>query len=293
MIKLFLISIVVAAAIVFFIYPRSGHRTELGACEFAALDVGQGDALLVQTPDHQDILIDGGPSANFYQQLGRMLPPGDRDIELMVLTHPHADHVNGLVEVTRRFQVNKVLDTGVQFQQTAYQEWERLIMEKHIPEQRAAAGQRITVGTAATLDVLWPAAALDPTVIAKDNAGAGGGVNDSSIVIRLTCAGSTALLTGDASSDIEERVMAAGADVQASLLKVGHHGSRFSSGPSFLRAAKPQVAVISVGINNRYRHPHPTTLLHFSTLGIPILRTDLVGTIRLMSDGQGGWSEKQ
>lgn len=264
--------------------------TSSPVCRLIALDVGQGDAILVQTPDHQDILIDGGPNDTVVDALSAALPPGDQDLELVVLTHPHADHVNGLVAVTERLQIHDVLLTGLHFRQAAYAAWRRLLDERHVRQHVAVAGQSYTVG-GARLDVLWPVQNLSLRSVSTDDAAAGGGINDSSIVLRLTCGGSQAMLMGDASSEIEERILATGVDVRAAALKVGHHGSRFSTSRTWLEAVQPRWAIISVGRNNRYHHPHPATLLRLSQAELTVLRTDQQGTIRLWSDGQGGWTD--
>lgn len=261
-------------------------------CIFTALDIGQGDSVLIQTPDHQDILIDGGPDDTVVEKLSRALPAGDRDLELVVLTHPHADHVNGLVAVTQRFTVRSVLLTELRFRQSAYAAWVDELEQQHIPEHVAVTGQSYVVG-GARLDVVWPVRNLSQETIERDDAANGGGVNDSSIVLRLTCDGSRAMLMGDASSEIEGRIIDSGADIRADLLKVGHHGSRFSSSPKFLAAVKPVWAVISAGVNNHYHHPHPTTLLHLAKTQAKVLRTDQSGTIVLITDGRGHWKAAQ
>ncbi len=286
--KLLLLSAAAVLLAVVWIYPRGVYQ----ACTFTALDVGQGDAILIQTSDHQDILIDGGPDDTVVDRLSQALPAGDRDIELMVLTHPHADHVNGLVAVAERFTVRRVLATSLPYQQRAYETWHALLGEQHVPVTNALAGQRYVVG-AATFDVLWPAQDLTKKNIVGDNAAEGGGVNDASIVLKLSCGGSSAMLMGDASSDIEDRILDGGAEVRADLLKVGHHGSRFSSEVRFLQAVQAQWAVISVGAGNRYYHPHPTALLRLKQAGLTILRTDERGDIRLKTDGQGNWQTVQ
>ncbi len=286
--KLILLSLVVVVFLAAWAIPKPRHQ----GCAFTALDIGQGDSLLIQTPDHQDILIDGGPSDQVVEKLGKYLPFGDRDLELVVLTHPHADHVNGLVAVTQRFTVRQVILTEVKFQQGAYAAWLDELSQQHIPEHVAVSGQRYVIG-AATLDVLWPNRDLSHDSIEKDNAANGGGVNDSSIVLRLTCDRSRAMLMGDASSEIEDRILERGGDVRADLLKVGHHGSRFSSGVKFLASVQPVWAVISDGVNNRYHHPHPTALLRLQQVGAKILRTDLSGDIRLETDGFGHWQRRK
>lgn len=261
------------------------------ACAVTALDVGQGDAILVHTRDQQDILIDGGPNNQVVEQLSQVLPAGDRDIELMIVTHPHADHVNGLVAVTERFTVRRVLESGVQYHQLAYQRWHDVLDQQHVPITYAAVGQRYVIG-AAILDVLWPATDLHQQTISSDNAAEGGGVNDASLVLRLSCGGSRAMLMGDASSEIEQRILDRGDDVQAGLLKVGHHGSRFSTSADFLAAVQPVWALISAGKGNRYHHPHPTTMVRLQQKVRHILRTDEQGSITLVTDGQGGWKTR-
>lgn len=284
--KLILLSVVVVVQLLVRLYPL-GVTT---ACIFTALDIGQGDAILIQTSDQQDILIDGGPDASVVNRLSQVLPPGNRDIELMVLTHPHADHVNGLVLVTERFTVRHVLETSVPHKLGAYEAWHQLLQDKKIPNSIARAGQSYAVGQA-TLDVLWPAHDLTKKNIFGDNAAEGGGVNDTSVVLKLNCGGSAAMLMGDASSDIEERIIDDGANVRAGLLKVGHHGSRFSSSVRFLQAVQPTWAVISAGVNNSHHHPHPTVLLRLEQAGLRILRTDVQGDVRLYTDGKGGWTQ--
>jgi competence protein ComEC len=282
--KIILLSLGILVQVVVRIYSP-GVST---ACTFTVFDVGQGDAILIRTADNQDILIDGGPDDKVVDRLSQALPAGDREIELMVLTHPHSDHVNGLVPVTERFIVRRVLETGLPIKESAYDIWHAMLKEKNIPIDYARAGQRYNVGVA-TFDVLWPALDLSKKDIVGDNAAEGGGINDSSIVMRLTCGGSAAMLTGDASSDIEERILDGGAIVQSKLLKVGHHGSRFSSDANFLKAVRATWAVISVGAGNGYKHPHPTALLRLTQAGLQILRTDKQGDIRLHVDGRGGW----
>jgi len=258
------------------------------ACRLITLDVGQGDAILIQTSDQQDILIDGGPDNVALEKLNKYLPAGDRDIELMVLTHPHADHVNGLVPITERYQVKRALNTGLTFSQLAYEKWKKLLNDRGVPIELAQAGQRHTIGQA-QLEILWPGQDLSKVTYARDNASQGGGVNDASIVIRLSCGGSQAMLMGDAGGEIEERIIASGSPVQADLLKVGHHGSRYSTSVGLVDAVKPKWAVLSVGLGNTFNHPHPTSLLHLAKVGAAIFRTDQLGDVKFITDGNGGW----
>ncbi len=257
---------------------------ETESCRFTALNVGQGDAILIQTPDGQDLLIDGGPSAAVVNELGKYLPPGDRDLELVILTHPDSDHVTGLVSVVKRFQVRQVLTSDVPTQTATSAAWLTAIREQRVPVRNVSQGERFTLGSHLYFTVLWP-----PAGDAWRVGGSSTPTNEASVSIRLTCDGSTAVLTGDASSEVEDRSLRSGLPVRASLLKAGHHGSRFSTSREWLEAVDPDTVVISVGAENRYNHPHPATLQRLQTAGIEVLRTDQLDGVRLKSTGSGLW----
>lgn len=257
-----------------------------GILEIDFLDVGQGDSILIKTPQGDDILIDGGPDASVLDRLGRNLPFYDRDIELMILTHPHSDHVAGLVEVLKRYEVKRVLYTGALHTSPDYLEWLKIIKEKNIPMETVKVGNRFQFGTDLYLDILYPFEELTNQKFKE--------LNDSSIVSRLVYGQTSFLLTGDAPQEVEEKLLqsaGAGAPVypltllKADVLKVGHHGSRYSSSLEFLEAVKPQYAVIQVGKDNKFGHPHLVILRRLENLGIKIFRTDLDGEIRIKSDG--------
>lgn len=260
-----------------------GSRDELRMTVF---DVGQGDAILIQTPSGDDILIDGGPDNSVIEKLGRALPPDDRDIELVVLTHPHADHLVGLLEVLRRYEVNRVLVGWAIHTTRAYEEWETLLREKQIPVIIAERGQTYSFDKT-NFEVLYPwkthSGVLQNSRIKEDD------LNDASVVMRLTYVSSTALLTGDATERVEELLLAATGALQADLLKIGHHGSKYSSLPEFLERVRPQVALISVGAKNTYGHPAYKTLRRLQDAAVQVFRTDLHGDIEAMTDG-GAWS---
>ncbi len=245
-------------------------------------DVGQGDAILVQTPSGDDILIDGGPDHTVMEKLGRALPPGDRDIELLVLTHPHADHLVGLLEVLRRYEVRRVLVGGATHTTRAYEEWERLIHKKNLSVTLARAGQTYSFGRA-TFEVIFPmnlySNVLQNIRIKEDD------LNDASVVMRLTYVSSTALLPGDATERVEELLLETTSTLRADLLKVGHHGSRFSTLKEFINRVGPKFAIISVGAKNTYGHPAYKTLRRLQEIGAQIFRTDLNGDIEATTDG--------
>jgi competence protein ComEC len=249
------------------------------------LDVGQGDAILIQTPNHQDILVDGGPGAQaISQQLSKHLPFWDRTIELVVLTHPHEDHLTGLLEVLQRYKVKQVLYLDTSYTLPDEQEWLNLIQQKHIKSTLAKAGQEIDLGTTdTTLEVVNPTPGS--TVPAMDNG----------IVLKLSDEKISFLLTSDISADAEHDLITQRADVSCTVLKVAHHGSNDSSTAAFLAVADPKLAVISVGADNTFGHPGADTLRRLAAaVGADnIYRTDKNGTVECITDGTRLWVRKE
>lgn len=237
--------------------------------EFYVLDIGQGDAILIRTPQHYNILIDGGPDNKVVYKLGEYLPFYDRDIDLMVLTHPDGDHLIGLIEVLRRYKVKAVLLTGILDNSPPYLIWLELIKNKSIPVLIAGEIQNINLGLDLDLEIIYPFTSVHGQKL-KDR-------NDSSIVAKLNYGQTSILLTGDASIKIEKELLAENVDVLADILKAGHHGSKTSSGYNFLKEVNPQIAIISCGLNNKFGHPHQEVIENLNNLGIEIFRTDLDG----------------
>lgn len=244
------------------------------------LDIGQGDAILVTTPEQNHILVDGGPDAQVLSQLGEVLPFFFRDIDLMVLTHPHADHVVGLIAVLQRFHVRAVLMSAPVYESEPYQAFLREVAAQGVPVYMAEASEDFTLGDTA-IDVLYP---FEPTT-----GDAMEDMNDASVVMKVSEGGHSVLLTGDAQVAEEDELLARGVDVTADVLKAGHHGSHTSSGFDFVEAVAPQLMVISVGQGNSYGHPHQETLDTAAALEVSVLRTDLDGRIDLVFD-EGVWS---
>jgi competence protein ComEC len=246
------------------------------------LDVGQGDAILARLPAGEWMLVDGGPDAAVLTHLGRLMPFYEREIELMVLTHPHADHVDGLVEVLERYQVHNLLLTGVEYDYAGYKRLLDLARSGGVNLNYSSDGLDYAIGPTA-LDLLYPGAALRGRGI--DN------VNNSSLVFRLVFGGWRGLFSGDLEEEKEAELLAgdgqtAGGsrvegepDLSADLLKAGHHGSKTSNSPDFVRAIGPSEAIISCGAGNSFGHPSPQTLETFRQAGVTVKRTDLDGTI--------------
>ncbi|MDP3772374.1 MAG: ComEC/Rec2 family competence protein [bacterium] len=242
-------------------------------------DIGQGDSIFIQSDSGSQVLIDGGPDSKVLAKLGEVMPFWDRSIDLVILTHPHADHVTGLIEVLKRYDVGVVMESGANYPTPEYTEWHRLLEQKHIPVIIAKTGQHIRLSPRAALDILLPSHSF---IGASPK-----NVHDAMIVSRLTYGSTTVLLTGDAERPLEYQLIGSGTDLHADILKVGHHGSKTSTTEDFVRAVSPRFAVISVGRKNRYGHPAQQTLDTLAKFGIQTFRTDQDGDVKFMSNGRG------
>ena len=254
------------------------------------LDVGQGDAILLQDGTRQ-VLIDGGPGMTVLTRLGEEMPWFDRRIEVLVLTHPQRDHMEGLLHVLERYEVGMVLLPRAVNTSQMQAEWLKRIIALDIPYRFAWAGQRLTVGDM-RIQILNP---LDTDA---SQAAIKSDVNNASVVTRVDFCGDdllpppgkslsgpprgclSFLLTGDAEKRVETMLVnnTAPEIIRADILKVGHHGSNSSTTEQFLWAVSPSAAVISVGADNKFGHPKKEVLERLD--GIPIWRTDKRGTIQ-------------
>jgi competence protein ComEC len=246
------------------------------------LDVGQGEAILIQR-GNQQVLIDGGPHPQtLAMELSERMPFWDRTIELVVLTHPHEDHLSGLVEVLERYEVEQVLYPDLECDSPLYEEWCRLIDANDIDCTTAQDGQEIELGEGLIMDVLHP-----PPELLE---GTGSDLNNNSTVLRLEMGRVSFLFTGDIEWEAEFNLIAAGGELDCTVLKVAHSGSATSTTEEFLAAADPQLAVISVG-ENPYGHPHDEVLERLSDEieAEYIYRTDQQGSIEFITDGEELW----
>jgi len=239
--------------------------------ELAFFDVGQGDAIFFETPQGHQVLIDGGPDTTVLSRLGEVMPFWDKTIDLVVLTHPDADHVTGLVGVFLSYEVKNVLWTKKRKDTKAFEAFERALQKEGAKEIIASAGQRIMFeGSDVVLEILYPEQGID---IQKEKS------NETSIIARLVYGEHKALLLGDTTKKIEKRLVKAESELEANIVKVAHHGSKTSTTRELLEAVRPEIAVISVGKDNRYGHPYPDVLANLAEYDIEIRRTDQEGTI--------------
>jgi beta-lactamase superfamily II metal-dependent hydrolase len=278
--KLYKILLIFGIVAVLIAVPIFGLTYNLAKnLEVDFLDVGQGDAILVKSPFGQSILIDGGADNKVIKELGENLPFWDKQIDLMVLTHPHDDHVTGLIEVMRRYDVKRILYTGVVHDAPNYLAWLEEARDRKIPLILIERPQVINLGESCGLKILYPREDFIGKNI--DN------LNNSSIVAQIFYGQANFLLMGDAEIEVENNLLTAGANLKSQVLKVGHHGSDTSSSEEFLEAIKPEFAVIEVGKDNDFGHPNLRISKRLERIGAQIFRTDLDGTIKFVSDGQG------
>lgn len=257
------------------VYAETPHSS--GRLVFAALNVGQGDALYIESPTGVQVLVDGGPDDALLRELPGVMPALDRSVDAIIATHPDADHIGGLTAMLERYEVGVFISPGIYKGTATAKTLETKIDEKQIPRVVARRGQVLDLGGGARLDILYPD--HDVSNLPDDKANEGG------VVVRLVYGSSEALLMADVGAGVEARlVQLDGAVLDSDLLKVGHHGSRFSTGAAFVKAVSPGTAVISVG-KNSYGHPTPQALGVLQKVGAKILRTDESGTIRCVSDG--------
>jgi len=235
------------------------------------LDVGQGDSTFLITPSGKQVLMDGGPDMSTLEHLGKYMPFFDRSIDLLVLTHPHTDHLASFPEVAKRYEVKHILLAGTEAEVSRYLALLHEVKKQHIPVSIADPTEDIDLGDGVVLDVVWPEKSFR-----NDK-----NLNNSSVVIRALFADQSILLTGDIENEAEYALLDTGADIRSKVLKVAHHGSRTSSSSGFLLAVTPSQAIISVGEDNNFDHPHPETLSRYFSLNIPTFETRKEGTISL------------
>ncbi|NLE75623.1 MAG: ComEC/Rec2 family competence protein [Chloroflexi bacterium] len=246
------------------------------------LDVGQGDAILIQGPAGRQVLVDGGPDpAVLLPALGQALPFWDRSLDVVALTHPDRDHVAGLVGLLDRYEVGQVLETRQPHTDAYADLWAQEVQASAVSVVVAHPGLTVDLGGGATAQTLHPPAHSAASTLWNDNNG--------SIVLQVRYGQVSFLLTGDMERLAEAELLRQRVDLQSTVLKVAHHGAASGTGPLFLQAVAPQLAVISVGAGNWFGHPADAVLERLAAAGVPVLRTDLHGTVEAITDGQRLW----
>lgn len=240
-----------------------------GNPEVYFLDVGQGDSELVVLPDNVKVLIDGGPDKKILGNVSSAFSYFNRHIDLAIMTHAQLDHFGGLIEILKRYQVGAFVWSGIGNDTASFAELEKVLKENKVPQIILAEGDRIKYKNN-IFEILYPSGSLSS---AKD-------LNDAALVIKFSSDKGKILFTADIGKKIEE-YLARKYDLRADILKVGHHGSKYSSMENFLKEVRPKISVIEVG-KNSYGHPTKDVLARLSDIGSKIFRTDKNGIIKLV-----------
>jgi competence protein ComEC len=280
-----LISVGIAAALAslcFIVLPLPVSNT--GQIHVFMLDIGQGDSFLIEAADGKKLLIDGGRDTTVLSELSKVLAPGDNTIDVMIATHPDADHIGGLQYVLERYHVGLFLTSEVLTDTKTFTALYKELLKEHVTSYYARRGMVITLDAIhkTTFTILFPDRDTTNWI-----------TNPASVVGRLDVYQRSVLFTGDSTSSVEHFLVQTDAqDLKSDILKLGHHGSKYSSSTEYLQAVHPVLGLISAGINNRYGHPNVETLARLKTLGIPWISTQQKGTIELTTDGTHQWTWK-
>ncbi|HUQ85554.1 MAG TPA: MBL fold metallo-hydrolase [Candidatus Limnocylindrales bacterium] len=273
--RIFLTLLFLISFLLLFIYQDKEINN--GKLKVVFCDVGQGDGIYIRTPEGQDIIVDGGPDNSILLCLSENMPFWDREIELMILTHPHADHYTGLISIAKSYKVLSFASSLVRESDSGYKALAGILDNQKIPKRFICQGDKFSLKSGVSFEILWPRSCdLSKTILSTDP-------NDNSVVGLLSYKDFQLLLTGDAGEGVEDLVDNIVGDID--VLKVPHHGSRTGFDSEFLNVTKPELAVISVGDKNRYKHPAPNILGFLKTGNIKTFRTDKQGSIRISSDG--------
>lgn len=246
-----------------------------------ALDVGQGDGLLIITPQRKMVLVDAGTPQSGDELMAELRRLGVESLDLVVATHPHADHIGGMKRVLDRVPVRNFLDSGQSHTSATYERMLETIKKKQVRFITARRGQTFDLDSGVKIEVLNPSERL----ITEIRSG-GSVLNANSVVLRLSYGDFGMIFTGDAEFETEEEMIRRGATLSAQVLKVGHHGSRYATGNQFLDAVRPQAAIISCGGDNKYGHPSQAVLDRLRKKNVEVYRTDLHGPLVVVSDGK-------
>lgn len=240
------------------------------------IDVRQGDSTLIILPNGGSMLIDGGEREQGATVLSTLSEYGLDEIDVLIATHPHADHIGGLISVLQNIPVNQVIDSGQETNTRTFEDYLEVIDAKQIPFSIAKDGESINLDENVSVEILNPP---EPLL-----SGTGDDLNNNSVVIKLVYGNFSIIFPGDIGEVVEERLL--GEDLDSDMLLAPHHGSKYSNSLGFLNAVSPNAVVIYAGENNPYNHPHLETLGRLHTIGVPhILRTDLNGTLILETSG--------
>lgn len=265
--------LIVILSFLFYIDWQNSHRK----LTFAMLDMGQGDALFIESPTGTQILVDAGPPKKVLSKLARVMPFFDKSIDAIIITNPDQDHIGGITDILKVYKVGKIFESGTTSDSRTYKDLKSEIKNKNIKNLLVKKGMSLDIGGGARIDIIFP----DRDVSLWET-------NDGSTVARLVYGDTRVMLTGDATKKTESLILESNKreELKSDILKVGHHGSHTSTSEDFLKAVAPEYDLISLGKDNKYGHPHKDILELLGKYTKNIFRTDELGTIVLKSDGK-------
>ncbi len=274
------IFVLIFALIIFIILDIYQSYSAEGLLSVVFFDIGEGDAIFIETPTKKQILIDSGPSNLILDKLGRAMPFYDRYIDLVIATHSDSDHIGGLIDVLKRYKVGTlIMNDDLDNQTLYYQELKRIIVERKIKTIGVLRGSSFLLEPGLAIYIFGPLEASSG--VSKED-------NENSIVARLVFGKISFLFTADIPKSVEQKLISLGVNLNSDVLKIAHHGSKTSTTENFLSAVSPLLSIISVG-PNRYGHPHEETLAKLKNY--TFLRTDKEGDIKFLSNGFYLWRE--
>ena len=247
-----------------------------GKFRIIACDIGQGDGMLLISPSGKQVVVDGGPGTKIVDCLGQKMPFWDRTLEMVVLTHPEKDHLEGLLEVLVRYEVKMIVTSGVVNDTELFNAWQEALKKEGAKVHTAKAGDKLVIDSL-TMDILWPTAEK----LALWKLTAPSEINESSIVSRVTFGQFCAYLTGDIPKEIFQTLI----NKPCQVLKISHHGSKTGTNQDIIESVDPKVAIIQVG-KNSFGHPHKEVIDLLESKVVEIYRNDSNGIIEMSTDGK-------
>ncbi|MED2972108.1 MULTISPECIES: ComEC/Rec2 family competence protein [unclassified Fictibacillus] len=264
---------VILSAAVLCISPKIASAAWFEPLKVHFLDVGQADCILIQMPNGRNMLVDAGDENDGPEIIRYLQSQGVVDIDVLVATHPHHDHIGSMDDVIRNFNVKKIYMPNLPYDTAYYHDLFKIINEKNIPVERAKAGTKFRFGFSVKVDMLAPGSAYYKYI------------NDYSAVLRITHGKNRFLLMADAGMESEKELLSSKKDLKANVIKIGHHGANTGTTMAFLKAVHAKTAMISVGNNNPYHYPSKEVLFRLERLNMTIYRTDQLGVITAISNG--------
>ncbi len=272
---LILFLIVILGTTILLLSAKEQTQSEAHMAKVHMLNIGQGDSFLIEAEDGTQILLDGGKDATVLSELSKVMAWNDKYIDVVIATHPDADHVGGLVDVLKRYKVGLFLTSDVYADTQVYKSLIQSVIDKKIPGYFVRQGMNLNLAENTDFKILFP-----------DRDTHNWETNTASVVGRLQIGERSALFTGDSPLSVEKYLaQTIPQDLDVDILKLGHHGSKTSTSPQYLQATTPSLALISAGVNNSYGHPHKEVLDLLKKFNIPYVSTQTVGTYTIETDG--------